>query len=63
MKQSPMGKGTAVKANGDVKAATAVKCCCEEPSGEGAEPRQAHRAQKGRSDSSFQGWREIITVV
>lgn len=58
-----MGKGTAVRGRAAIKAATAVKCCCEEPSGEGAEPRQAHGAEKGRSDSSSQGRREIITGV
>lgn len=63
MRQSPAGKGTAVKGSGDIKAATAVKCCCEEPSGEEAEPRQEHGAEKGRSDSSSQGQREIITGV
>lgn len=41
-----MGKGTAVRGSGNIKTATVVKCCNEEPSGKGAEARQAHRQRR-----------------
>lgn len=42
MRQSLMGKGSAVYGNGDIKAVTDVKCCCEESAGERAVPKQAN---------------------
>lgn len=41
-----MGKGTAVRGSRNIKAATVVKWCNEEPLGKGAEARQAHRQRR-----------------
>lgn len=60
LEAKPNGKGNCSEGgSGDIKAERAVKCCCEESSGEEAVPRLAYGTEKGTSDSSSQGWRKI----